>query len=373
MKARVRPTIRLRLTAVYGVLVLATGALLLGLTYVLAVHALPYLGVEPPPKPDLTFPPQPPQAPRPPTPGAHNTADGRQFLIASGVALAGMTAVSVGLGWVLAGRMLRPLRTMSATARAISAADLHRRLAVPGGPDDEVTDLARTFDGLLERLEVSFEAQRRFVANASHELRTPLTFERSLLEVALADPDASAAELRDVCRRALANNAHQEQVIEALLTLARSERGLDGRCEDVDVAVSARTVLATMETGALRVDADLRPAPTRGDPRLIERLVTNLVDNAVRHNVPHGTVHIHTGRQDGRATLRVTNSGPTVPPGELDRLFQPFQRLDATRTAGVGGVGLGLAIVAAIATAHRAELVTVARPQGGLDVRVTFA
>ncbi|TDD20838.1 sensor histidine kinase [Nonomuraea diastatica] len=285
-----------------------------------------------------------------------------------------MTFASVGLGWMVAGRVLRPLRTITATVREISARDLHQRLASQG-PDDEIKDLADTFDGLLGRLEAAFEAQRAFVANASHELRTPLTFERSLLEIALADPDAGVQDLRAACGRVLASNQGQERLIEALLTLSRSQRGLDQH-QDLDLAKAAEATLGSAHAEAaargIRVEAALAVARTVGDPRLVERLAANLVHNAVRHNVAGGWAQVWTGIDAGRPTLRVRNSGPVIPADQVDALFQPFRRLAGDRTGDGHGLGLGLSIVTAVATAHHAELTARALPGGGLEVRAGF-
>ncbi|MFB4310287.1 sensor histidine kinase [Actinomadura sp. GTD37] len=384
IRGRRRWTIRLRLTLLYGALFLGTGVLLLTVTYVLTAHSLPFTPVRPPSPPRPAGPVDGPPVPGVSVPdldlngrlGRQRAEDLRQLLAASGLALMMMTFVSVWLGWLMAGRVLRPLRTMTATAREISARNLHQRLDV-GGPDDEIKNLADTFDGLLGRLEAAFEAQRAFVANASHELRTPLTFERSLLEVALADPDAAAADLRATCRQVLTGNQQQERLIEALLTLARSQRGLD-RPQDTDLAAIAADVVEPAHTDAgahgIRIEPDLNHAVTSGDPHLVERLLTNLVDNAVRHNVPGGRVSVWTGGHAGRPALRVTNTGPAVPPEQVDDIFQPFRRLDSTRT-GDGeseGLGLGLSIVAAIATAHEADLGVQPLPEGGLDISVVF-
>ena len=367
-----RWTIRLRLTLLYGGLFLTAGALLLAVTYVLVAYALPLLPVEAPPAPELGGPFVPPPTPSVPDLsdqlGRQRAHDLRQFLAASGIALVIMAFVSAWLGWLVSGRALRPLRSMTGTVREISARNLHQRLD-RRGPNDEIKDLADTFDGLLGRLEAAFEAQRGFVANASHELRTPLTFERSLLEIALANSDASAAELRATCRRVLAGNQHQERLIEALLTLARSQRGLDRR-EPLDLSEIAAALLDPAQEPP--VEADLNPAPATGDPRLVERLVANLLDNAVRHNIPGGHVKAWTGTDAGRPTVRVTNTGPIIPPDQVDALFEPFRRLDATRTSGRDGLGLGLSIVAAVAAAHEAELSAHPLPQGGLDVKVAF-
>jgi signal transduction histidine kinase len=286
-----------------------------------------------------------------------------------------LVAVSVAVGWLIAGRFLRPLRTITATARDISASNLHRRLE-PGARDDEFTELGDTLNGLFGRLEGSFESQRRFVANASHELRTPLSAARALLQVALADPRASAATLRATCQEVLSLGEQQEQLIAALLTLATSQRGLD-RAEPLDLAAITRDVLRARQPEArsrdIRVSAALTPAPATGDPNLAESLVANLVDNAIRHNVPGGEVEIVAGPAAAGARIAVRNTGPVVPPTEVDRLFEPFRQLGAERTGHGEGHGLGLAIVHAIAAAHGAVLIAHARPLGGLDIEVSFA
>jgi signal transduction histidine kinase len=302
-----------------------------------------------------------------------------QLLIESGIAFGIMAVVSVGLGWLMAGRVLRPLRTITAAARRISARSLHQRIAMTG-PDDELKELGDTFDQLLGRLDASFRAQRQFVANASHELRTPLARQRTLLEVALRDRQATNASLRLACERALVAGEQQERLITALLTLARGERGLDA-FEPFDLgAVAAGALDARRDEAQARgvtVTADLGPAPALGDPRLAEQLAANLADNAIRYNVPGGLVEITAGRREDRAFLAVTNTGPVIPPDQLGRLFQPFQRLAQGRIAegrhaNQGGLGLGLAIVSAIAAAHGAALHAVTRAAGGLAVEVVF-
>ncbi|OKH98940.1 two-component sensor histidine kinase [Streptomyces sp. CB02923] len=380
---RVRWTIRLRLTLLYGALFLLTGVLLLTVVYLLVAGRPPWAGVEPPSPPAATVTPSGLGAaldvPAPSVDLERQLQQQRsdyleKLLTSSGIALALLTLLSVWLGWLMAGRALRPLRTMADTAKAISANDLHRRLGAPG-PSDEIKDLADTFDALLDHLEGAFEAQRRFVANASHELRTPLTFERSLLEITLADPDASAAELRETCVRVLGSNARQEKLIEALLTLARSQRGLDRRVP-VDLAGLAAEHLGRPHDAdgppGVRIGSDLAPAAVLGDPPLVERLIINLVDNAVRHNVPDGRVRVWTGLHEGRPALSVRNTGPAVLPSQLELIFQPFQRLRATRLGGHDGQGIGLSIVAAIAAAHDADLHAEALPEGGLEIRVNF-
>ncbi len=284
--------------------------------------------------------------------------------------------VSALLGWFAAGRVLRPLRDMTDAARTISAGNLGRRLALTG-PDDEFKRLGDTLDDLLARLEASFDAQRRFVANASHELRTPLTVERTLLQVALADPNATEASLRAACEELLACGREHERLLESLLTLASSERGL-GHREPVDLARLAGHVLLTprpdMQRHDLALDTMLEPAAAAGDPALIERLMANLVDNAVRYNRPGGRIEVRTAAVNGHAVVSVTNTGPVVRADETDRMFEPFQRLGGGRAAGADGHhGLGLSIVRAIAVAHDATIDAVPQPAGGLAVTVSFA
>ncbi len=307
--------------------------------------------------------------------GHQHSADVDRLLAVSWFVLAITAAFSAVLGWFVAGRVLRPLREMTATARTISAGNLSERLAL-AGPDDEFKQLGDTLDELLARLEASFEAQRRFVANASHELRTPLTLERTLLEVALADPDASASALRATCEELLSYGREQERMLEALLALASSERGLDHR-EPLDLATLAGLALLTprpeIERASLRLISDLESAPTTGEPALIERLMANLIDNAVRYNHAHGSVEIRTATGAGRSVLSVTNTGPVVPADELDRLFEPFHRLSGHRAAEADGHhGLGLSIVRAIATAHGATVNARPQPDGGLTITVSF-
>jgi signal transduction histidine kinase len=280
------------------------------------------------------------------------------------------------LGWFAAGRVLRPLRDMTDTARTISAGNLGRRLALTG-PNDEFKRLGDTLDELLARLEASFDAQRRFVANASHELRTPLTVERTLLQVALADPDATEASLRAACEELLACGREHERLLESLLTLASSERGLNHR-EPIDLARMAGRVLLTprpdMQRQRLELDTTLEPAAMAGDPALIERLMANLIDNAVRYNHPGGRVEVHTAGLNGHAVVSVTNTGPVVRPDQTDMLFEPFQRLGGGRAAPADGHhGLGLSIVRAIAVAHDGEVDAKPQPGGGLEVSVSFA
>jgi signal transduction histidine kinase len=298
-----------------------------------------------------------------------------RLLLDLGIALAIVAILSLGLGWFLAGRLLRPLQTITKAVRAISAKSLHTRLGMRG-PRDDLREVGDTFDELLERLERSFEAQRRFVANASHELRTPLTLERAIVEVALADPHASNETLRTTCERVLAIGEQQERLIDALLALARSERGLE-RGDPFDLSAPAREVVAARRpdiTGrGLRLESDLEEACTYGDASLTERLIANLIDNAALYNVAAGWVSVTTATADGRAILTVSNSGPVVPQGDVERLFRPFQRTGTARVSHGEGHGLGLSIVSAIAAAHGADLQARARPDGGLRISVSFA
>jgi signal transduction histidine kinase len=293
-------------------------------------------------------------------------------------ALVALLVLSVAFGWLLAGRLLRPVRVITATARDISASNLSRRLRL-GRRDDEFARLGQTLNDLFARLEASFVSQRHFVANASHELRTPLTAERTLIQVALADPAADAATLREACEQVLALGTQQERMIDALLTLATSERGISQR-EPFDLAEIARKVVCARSSAKVRLDAGLDGgldagldlAPAVGDPRLAESLIANLVDNALKYNVPGGWVSVRTGTVAGRGVVSVRNTGPVIAPDQVDRLFEPFQRLGGERTQRADGHGLGLAIVRAIADAHGAEVTARARDGGGLDIEVAF-
>ena len=306
---------------------------------------------------------------------AQRAADSRQLLVDSGIALGVVAVLALLAGWLVAGRMLRPIRTITRTARRISSASLHERLALDG-PEDELKELGDTLDDLFDRLEASFDAQRQFAANASHELRTPLARQRALIQVALADPQASFSSLRAAHERVLASEQHLEQMIDGLLALTRGQAGLERR-EPVDLAALAAQAVLAREADAAGRDIDVRAtlatAPTAGDPRLLERLITNLIDNAIRHNTPGGHLEIATGTADGGAFVSVVNTGQVVPPEEIERLFEPFQRLDGARTRHTSGHGLGLSIVNAVAAAHGARLNARARPQGGLAIEVSFA
>jgi signal transduction histidine kinase len=360
-----RPTVRLKMTLLYAGVVFVAGALLLSVSYVLV-------------RQNLTNPSNLRNLP----------ADNWNYNVAAqheiaqdalarlrtqyGIALVAMTGLSVLLGWVLAGRMLRPLQRITATAQRVSQDNLDERIGLEG-PRDELKELADTFDGMLGRLSGAFASQRRFVANASHELRTPLTVIRTELEVTLADPNATTAELRSMAETVRDATLATERLIQALLTLARSEGGVQRR-DPVDLADAARLALAQAGSEAAARDIamhpTLDPAPVRGDRRLLERLVANLVENAVRHNRDGGMVEMHTSRVAGRSIVEVRNDGDVIPPEALSSLLEPFQRLD--RSARGDGVGLGLSIVRSVAEAHGGSVELRARPSGGLIVRVSL-
>jgi signal transduction histidine kinase len=281
-----------------------------------------------------------------------------------------MALGSLGLGWLVAGRVLGPLQQITATAKRLSERTLDQRIALDG-PDDELKELADTFDGMLTRLDAAFDAQRRFAANASHELRTPLAITRTEVDVALADPDTSPAELRAMAERVRDATGRSERLIEGLLTLARSEQQ-PRVWQPVDLADAATGALEHVrrEGGAagLRVVSGLRPAPVAGDPALLDRMVANLVENAVRHNQPDGWLQVASGTSGGRAIVRVANSGPSIPTDQVEALFQPFRRLHARVASPAGGAGLGLSIVRAVARAHGGDAHARALPGGGLEV-----
>ena len=412
---RPRWTVRLRLTLLYGGLFVVGGAVLLGITFALVAPSDPTViqvsgsqgagsggvAIQAPDggpfggSQSVTTPAGPgvfgavPGAPAP-QPSARakaqlqgllkaqadreRSAQLHRLLIESGVALGLMAVVSVLLGWVVAGRVLRPLRTMTSTARRLSEDNLGERIALQG-PDDELTELADTFDDLLHRLDTAFEAQRRFVANASHELRTPLTLERTVVEVALSDPTADVESLRAMGNQVLRTNAEHARLIDALLVLARSQRGL-GRTEAVNLATvtldAIERVTPMTTTNDIRVDWSLDAATVTGDRALLERLLTNLIDNAARHNHGGGWVEVRTGAHAGNATVEVSNSGPSIAVDQVGSLFEPFRRLGADRAGSPQGAGLGLSIVDAIVTAHHGTIAARPRTGGGLDVRVAL-
>lgn len=383
-----RRTLRMRLTALYGGLFLACGAALLAITYVLVAHATVT------PKSERTvvgravgarLPHGQHSFPKTLHSGAgyqvlatvargQRISDLHQLVIWSGITLAIMAIIAAGLGWIVAGRVLRPLRTITTTAREISAENLHRRLALDG-PDDELKDLGDTFDALLTRLEGSFDAQRAFVANASHELRTPLALSRAMLQFALADPELTLDSLKATCADVLEAGTEHQQLLEALLMLARSQQAIQhpetfDLAPIIDDVITANRLHATAEI--VSIHTVLSPAPVAGDPRLVHRLVSNLVENALRYNHADGEVHVNLDTSARHATLTIANTGPIVPPDQIQRLLQPFRRLATDRAADADGHGLGLSIVAAIATAHDAALDIQPRPDGGLHITIKF-
>ncbi|MFD5749632.1 sensor histidine kinase [Streptomyces sp. NPDC127033] len=381
----VRPTIRIRLTLLYGGMFLIAGILLLSIIYLLAAQAL-HVGSELPfqivsgkvRSDTCNFPDQAP-------PDQFNTAMNacvnhqRQqalddLLSRSLFALVGLSVIAFAFGYAMAGRVLSPLGRITRTARRVVGSDLARRIELDG-PDDELKELADTFDEMLERLERAFTAQQRFVANASHELRTPLAINRTLLEVHLSDPGAPV-ELQQLGKTLLATNERSEQLVEGLLLLARSDNQLVER-KPVDLAeVATRAVdqaLAEAEAKGVEIRSECVPAVVQGNGVLLERIALNLVQNAVRYNVQEdGWVEVSTELQQGQAVLVVSNTGPVVPAYEIDNLFEPFRRLRTERTGSDKGVGLGLSIARSVARAHGGRIAAEPREGGGLVMRVTL-
>ncbi|MEU6809370.1 HAMP domain-containing sensor histidine kinase [Streptomyces sp. NPDC046831] len=383
-----RPTIRIRLTLLYGGMFLIAGILLLSIIYLLAANAL-NVGSELPFKiisgrvtsDTCNFP-------------AETTAtelnhamnqcvnEQRQhaldsLLSRSLLALLGLAVIAFAFGYAMAGRVLSPLGRITRTARAVAGSDLSRRIELDG-PDDELKELADTFDEMLERLQRAFTAQQRFVGNASHELRTPLAINRTLLEVHLSDPHAPV-ELQQLGKTLLATNERSEQLVEGLLLLARSENQIVER-KPVDLAEVATQAIdqvhAEAEAKGVEIRGECKPAVVQGNGVLLERIALNLVQNAVRYNMGGeeggGWVEVATQVQHGQAVLTVTNTGPIVPAYEIDNLFEPFRRLRTERTGSDKGVGLGLSIARSVARAHGGHISALPREGGGLVMRVTL-
>jgi signal transduction histidine kinase len=374
------PTIRLRLTALYGTVFLITGAALLTVGYLfvrtnLRTHhslraELIRLGIRPV-RGEFGFPPDSQTSKL--IHAVQNQILGgalHRLLIEYAVALVAMTAISVLIGWLLAGRALAPLREITATARRVSGENLGERIDLPG-PADELRELADTFDGMLTRLDSAFASQRHFVANASHELRTPLAIIRTEVDVALADPDASVGELRDMGEAIRDTVDRCERLIASLLLLARSEAAT-GLEEPVDLAALAADCItdlwARAEEVHVEIRDDLQPAWTIGHPGLLERLIANLIDNGIHHNVPGGYLEIQSRTEGDEIELLVANGGPAIDPERVAELAEPFRRLDRS----VRGFGLGLSIVRSIAEAHHGTATLRAPASGGLEVRVTL-
>ncbi|MFH8496735.1 sensor histidine kinase [Streptomyces coeruleorubidus] len=380
-----RPTIRIRLTLLYGGMFLIAGILLLSIIYLLAAQALnvgselPFKIVEGKVTSDICN--LPDQA----SPSEFNHAmnqcvnDQRQaaldnLLSRSLLALLGLAVIAFAFGYAMAGRVLSPLGRITRTARAVAGSDLSRRIELDG-PDDELKELADTFDDMLERLQRAFTAQQRFVGNASHELRTPLAINRTLLEVHLSDPNAPM-ELQQLGKTLLATNERSEQLVEGLLLLARSDNQIVER-GPVDLAEVAGQAIDQVhgeaEAKGVRIRGEQKSAVVQGNGVLLERVALNLVQNAVRYNVAEGGwVEVTTEIQHGQAVLVVSNTGPVVPAYEIDNLFEPFRRLRTERTGSDKGVGLGLSIVRSVARAHGGHIYAQPREGGGLVMRVTL-
>jgi signal transduction histidine kinase len=284
------------------------------------------------------------------------------------ITLAVVIALAAILGWIAAGRALRPVHRITAAARAASEHNLSARVALRG-PRDELHELAETFDEMLDRLQVAFEGQRRFIASASHELRTPLAVMGATVDVVLDNPASTPADLREMATEIRAAVDHAEHLIGALLILAHNERGLTVH-DEVDLATVAEDVLDTAGLRDRRVHATLEPAVISGDPVLVERLVANLVDNAVQYNTAAGEIWVGTRTVAGKSHLTVANTGPPIRPADVDRIFQPFQRLNDR--ASQEGFGLGLTIVASIAAVHGGIATARPRNDGGLSITVTI-
>lgn len=392
-----RWTVRVRLTALYSVLFLVAGAALLTITYFLLARALTSQQVDQtlvvagsssavvaaravPANSGLDLTALPTGLTAEEQEEAESRwqlaqklqqefrADTLGSLVQQGViALVAVAVAGTSLAWLVAGRTLRPLQHITATARRIAERNLHERIGLTG-PRDELRRLADTFDGMLARLDAAFAAQRRFAANASHELRTPLAINRTLIEVALSRPHPSA-EVRQLGETMLAVNARHEALIDGLLLLARSDQEItDPVPVDLTEIVTRLVRVARPDAAAAGVELTLtaRAAPTSGDPVLLERLVQNLLQNAVTYNVSPGSVEVTCG--PGR--LVVTNTGPPIAGYEVDRLFEPFQRL-TDRVGSARGTGLGLSIVRTVARAHGGDVTAEPGPAGGLRVTVT--
>jgi signal transduction histidine kinase len=360
-------SVRLRLTALYGSLFLLCGAGLLAITYLLVDRATAIHAVATSSRGGA------------PARGAivhTHLVDLHQLLEQSGVALAIMTLVSVVLGWLVAGRVLRPLRAMTAATRRISEESLDRRLSLPG-PRDELTELADTIDGLLERLEAAFAAQRRFAANASHELRTPLATMRASLDVAMAKPVAVPEHIRMLEDRLRREFDRTERLLEDLLALARSQRPRTGEAPPVGLDQIASDTVArhAPEISAKQLDVDLKAAPgawVSGSEVLLSRMVENVIENAICHNEPGGWIRVTPATDGPSVNLVVENGGRLLSQDDVDQLAEPFGRLGAPRTGSQTGNGLGLSIVASIAQAHGGAVDLRARRDGGLRVAIAL-
>jgi signal transduction histidine kinase len=382
-----RRTVRRRLTALYGGLFLVCGAALLAITYLLVggfPAALPggrLFGAFGPPSRGGPTPSRCPLSQGfPKTQSclraialATQAADLHGLLIRSGIALIIMAVLSIWLGWLVAGRVLRPLQVITSTTRQISEENLHERLTLPG-PLDELTELGDTIDGLLERLEGAFDAQRNFVANASHELRTPLAMMRTSLDVAEAKSPPVSQDASVLAGKVREGLDQADRLVESFLVLARAQRGVmtDLTTVSLPQVVSAALAARTADTAEMHLAArvQLGSADVVGSQTLLARMVANLVGNAIRHNQPGGFIDVRTESDACAARLIVENGGALLDPDEVAQLSEPFKRLGAERTGSATGVGLGLSIVASIVTAHRGTLDLQAGPEGGLRVLI---
>ncbi len=365
MLRRPTPTLRLRLTMLYGVVFLCTGAVLLTIGYLLARHNLyPARDVRSEIAP-LGSGPDVAVAVRAQLRNHAFQSLVVDYLLALGV----MTVLSGFVGWLVAGRVLRPLREITATARRVSSENLGERIAL-AGPADDLKQLADTFDGMLERLDGAFASQRHFVANASHELRTPLAIMRTEVDVALADPYASIEELRAMGESVRTAVDDCERLIGSLLMLASTEAGARGH-QPVDLSALAATCIAEARAGVgetrVELAEELEPAFTRGDPELLARMIANLLDNGIRHNAPDAHLSVWTVVSDDHVRLVVSNDGRVIDPALAASLTEPFRQLECGSR---GGCGLGLSIVRAIAEAHSGGVQVIAPTRGGLQVVV---
>jgi signal transduction histidine kinase len=376
--SRLRPTLRLRLTMLNGMLLAGAGLLLLLLSWQLASGSL-LSGTELAPGSKVVV----TQGGEQQTIGAEEyqdqlSSDTTRNMLSKGLlALLVVSAAGVVGGYLVTGRALRPLHQVTATARRFSTETLDDRLAHTG-PDDEVKELADTFDEMLGRLGAAFGSQKRFVANASHELRTPLAVMRTEIDVTLADPNASREELRRMGVVVRDASTRANELIEALLLLARTEAQAGRRLNrqvPVDLATGVPVTLgavgAEVQRLNLTVTTDFSPAMVIGDPSLLERLAGNLIENAVRYNIHHGQLMVRTGGDGKHAQLVVANTGPELDPAEVPGLFEPFRRGGVERT-GTRGAGLGLSIVRAVVDAHGGTVRAKAIPGGGLEVIVSL-
>jgi signal transduction histidine kinase len=380
----VQPTLRIRMALLYGALVLLIGAALLATSYILLDRALTEIALPPNPG-DVTIIDNTTQVRTVWNPSEARAAmrtSALHYLLNNGLLYFGVIVLigSIG-GYLLARQALRPVARITATAKQLSTKTLSERISL-GGPDDELRELADTFDEMLARLDAAFGSQRRFVANASHELRTPLAVIQTELDVTLSDPNAPPDELRRMGEVVRDATNRAQRLVDALLALARLQ-GREGQELELNEVVTLNELIpnavaaaqAEAATRGITITAEGEPVRTTGDPRLLERVIGNLVENAVRYNVPGGWVRIETASEgSGTSQLSkivVLNSGVSVRPDEVEGLFDAFRRGGRART-GQRGAGLGLSIVRAIVDAHHGSIQATAQPAGGLRVEISF-